>query len=118
MKQSSIIRSVQSCRKEISKLCSELIQIDTANPPGDCSEIIGVLRGEYKKLGVDFFTISAEKAALKSRKLAYPRENFVASFGGSKKKVGLVIGTHMDVVPAGDLGKWKYHPFSGKIADG
>ncbi len=118
MKQSSIIRSVQSCRREISRLCSELIQINTVNPPGDCSKIIGVLRGEYKKLGVDFFTISAERAALESRKLAYPRENFVASLGSSKKKVGLAIGTHMDVVPAGDLGKWKYHPFSGKITDG
>ena len=102
----------------MSKLCSELIQIDTSNPPGDCSKIIDILSEEYKQIGANFYTISANKEDLKSRKLTHPRNNFVASFGRSKKSVSLAIGTHMDVVVPGDLGKWKYHPFSGKIADG
>lgn len=30
----------------------------------------------------------------------------------------LLIMAHQDVVPTGDVSKWKYPPFSGKIADG
>jgi len=42
----------------------------------------------------------------------------VALLGESRKNVGLSIGTHMDVVPAGNQSKWKYPSFSGKIASG
>lgn len=45
--------------------------------------------------------------------------NFTASlYPLEKKKPNIVLLTHIDVVPAGDLDGWTYPPFSGKIVDG
>lgn len=116
--QSRIIASVEANAKELVRTCSELIQINTENPPGDCSKLIEYLKSQYKEIGVEFFTISAKETALRDKSLRYPRDNFVARHGGSKREIGLEIGTHMDVVPPGASDKWRYPPFSGAVSGG
>jgi succinyl-diaminopimelate desuccinylase len=113
----NIVSSVDSSERDLVRCCSELIQLDSSNPPGDCTEIVSFLRSKYQALGVDFRTISASADFLKKLGLDYPRENFIAAQKSSKNSIGLAIGSHMDVVPAGDVEKWKFPPFSGKIAD-
>ncbi|HKW03902.1 MAG TPA: M20/M25/M40 family metallo-hydrolase, partial [Nitrososphaerales archaeon] len=116
--QSRVMASVEANRKELIRTCSELIQINTENPPGDCSKLIEYLKSQYEEIGVEFFTISAEETALRSKSLGYPRDNFVARLGESKREIGLEIGTHMDVVPPGPRDKWRYPPFSGTVSSG
>ena len=113
-----IISSIDSNARELARTCSELIQINSENPKNDCQGIVDYLEDQYRKIGVDYFKISADRKSLKARGLAYPRNNFVALLGKSRKNIGLSIGTHMDVVPAGDLSEWKNPPFSGKIVNG
>jgi succinyl-diaminopimelate desuccinylase len=112
-----LISNVDREKENLIKTCSELIQIDSSNPPGDCTGIIDLLKARYREIGADFHLVSADKKYLKSLGLSYPRNNFVAAIGPKGAKVGLAIGTHMDVVPPGEIGKWKYPPFSGKVAD-
>jgi acetylornithine deacetylase/succinyl-diaminopimelate desuccinylase-like protein len=112
----SIISSVEHYAKDIVETCSELIQIDSSNPPGDCSQIVSYLKSEYRKIGADFRIVSADKHYLKKLGHRYPRNNFVSRIGPRYSSGGLAIGTHMDVVPPGDKEKWRYPPFSGTIA--
>jgi succinyl-diaminopimelate desuccinylase len=113
-----LVSSVKSYENEIVKLCSELVQIDTTNPPGNCSEVVNRLKEEYGNLGVRSFVVSEDKEILQELGLEYPRENFVARAGPANTTVGLLIGTHMDVVPAYNTEEWRYPPFSGVISDG
>ncbi len=46
------------------------------------------------------------------------RENIIATVDSGKPGPVLMLEGHTDVVSAGDLSKWKYGPFSGKIEDG
>ncbi len=113
-----IISLIDSNAGDLVRTCSELIQINSENPKNDCQGVVDFLEYHYRKIGVDYFKISADRKSLKARGLSYPRNNFVAVLGKSRKHVGLSIGTHMDVVPAGDQNRWRYSPFSGRIADG
>jgi succinyl-diaminopimelate desuccinylase len=116
-----ILSFIEGNQESIVKTCSELIQINTSNPPGDCSEVIRYLKPKYKAIGVKFETISADKEYLNKLGHKYPRNNFLAMINGPKghsnRKLCLAIGTHMDVIPAGDKQEWKYPPFSGTVAD-
>ena len=103
-------------RKNLVRTCSELIQIDSSNPPGDCTQVISYLRSEYSRTGADFVLLSADRKYLRKLGHEYPRHNFISRIG-PKKNLRLAIGTHMDVVPAGDREKWKFPPFSGSIAN-
>jgi succinyl-diaminopimelate desuccinylase len=112
----NIISAIEHNRKKLVRTCSELIQIDSSNPPGDCSRVVSYLKSGYMEIGADFRTVSADRKYLKQLGHQYPRNNFVSKLG-PKKSTGLVIGTHMDVVPSGDREKWKFLPFSGTIAN-
>jgi succinyl-diaminopimelate desuccinylase len=113
-----ILGFIDSRSAEIVRTCSELVKINSENPKKNCEGVVDFLEGHYQKNGIDFFRISADRKSLRARGLSYPRSNFVSLVGRSRKNIGLSIGTHMDVVPAGDGKKWKYPPFSGKIANG
>ena len=45
-----------------------------------------------------------------------PVDNLYARFGA--KRPHIVFAGHTDVVPTGDVDKWRFDPFSGAIADG
>lgn len=86
---------------------SNLIRIDTSNPPGNevlaCSYIGDVLSKEG--LGFEIVESSKNRASLVSR----------ISVG--RPQDGLLISAHTDVVPAKNEG-WQYPPFEGRIAEG
>ncbi|HZW58442.1 MAG TPA: M20/M25/M40 family metallo-hydrolase [Nitrososphaerales archaeon] len=114
-----ILSFIEKNRRELVRTCSELIQIDSSNPPGDCSDLVRYLSSEYKQTGARFSTVSADRDYLKRLGHRHPRNNFVSCIGPKRARsnVGLAIGTHMDVVPAGSLEKWRYPPFSGTVAN-
>ena len=94
-------------RDEILKLASDLIKIPSVNPPGDMKEIADFIINYLSGYGVDCDIHEPEEG----------RINLIASLGsGSGPK--LVLNGHMDVVPPGNLDRWSFPPFSGKIENG
>lgn len=94
-------------QKELLKLCSEMIQIPSVNPPGDVSVIVRYITEYLKDHGISFQIVGARE----------DRPNILARYGvpGGKR---LVFNGHCDVVPVGDESRWEFPPFSGEIRDG
>ena len=102
-----VIDEVEKNKNELLQLCSSLIQIPSENPPGDSTEISQFIADYLKESNVELdWHESADKMY-----------NLLASQGAGDGKE-LVYCGHTDVVPAGDLSKWDFNPFSGEIKDG
>ncbi len=86
----------------VAKLCSDLIQIRSENPPGDTSEIAEYILSIMESIGIPgTITIGPDG-----------HDNVI-----SKDQTGrLLLSGHIDVVPALNEG-WEYAPYSGKIDD-
>ena len=84
----------------VSRICSDLVKINSENPPGRTAEVIEYIRAFLETIGVD------------SRVSGTPdgQCNLVT------KKTGrhLILCGHVDVVPARDAA-WTFPPCSGKI---
>jgi len=96
-----------SSTDELVKLLSNLLQIDTSNPPGNESNAAGFLRDWLRDRGVESEILEFEKA----------RGNLVSRIKGSGEGPSLLLLSHTDVVPA-DPARWKIPPFSGAVKDG
>jgi len=92
---------------ELVKLLSNLLQIDTSNPPGNESDAAGFLRDWLSERGVESEIIEFDKG----------RGNLFSRLKGSGEGPSLLLLSHTDVVPA-DPARWKVPPFSGAIKDG
>lgn len=88
---------------DVVKICSDLIKINSENPPGDTSEVIDYIQDIFEKSGIPYERIDLEGG----------KSNIHTGFGN---KPLLLLG-HVDVVPAMPDG-WYYDPNSGKIVDG
>jgi succinyl-diaminopimelate desuccinylase len=88
-------------RGRVAKSLSELVRFKTENPVSNY-DIQLYLREELQNSGVRV-------------ELHNPGNKAVAltSYFGSGRR-GLILYGHVDVVPAGDMGKWHYPPFSGR----
>ncbi len=86
------------------QILSDLIRIDSTNPPGKETAVALYLKNLFKEAGVDSEIIEPEEG----------RGSFIARIGSGPKK--LLYLSHSDVVPAGE--GWDFDPFSGEIKDG
>ena len=102
-KTADLIRELNRSKRTIAKTLSTLIQFNTENPPVKDYEIQLAIRDELKASGlhVDLFRPGDKAVAL------------ISSQGRGPD--GLILYSHGDVVPAGNLDKWRYPPYSGKI---
>lgn len=103
----TLCRFINNSRKEILKLCSDMVKIPSENPPGNMETIASYLKDWLEERG---FTV-------KSYEPENGRISLVTSIGESEKP-SLILNGHMDVVPAGDLKRWQFPPYSGKITNG
>jgi acetylornithine deacetylase/succinyl-diaminopimelate desuccinylase-like protein len=94
--------------KETTQLLSELLQIDTTNPPGNEYKAIQYLQKKLASEGIESEVLEKEKG----------RSNLIARLKGKRSGKRLLLLSHVDVVPVTDPKKWKYPPFSGAIAEG
>jgi succinyl-diaminopimelate desuccinylase len=99
---------------EVARVCAELVQINTANPPGN------------ERRAAEYVAEYLAQAGFDAHFLPYPGEPARASVvcrlrgeaGADRPRQGaLVFNGHLDVVPVGTQ-PWRYEPFSGTIADG
>jgi acetylornithine deacetylase/succinyl-diaminopimelate desuccinylase-like protein len=94
--------------KETTHVLSELIQLDTTNPPGNEHKAIEYLQKKLAAEGIASEVLERERG----------RSNLVARLKGSRPGKKLLLLSHVDVVPVPDPTKWKYPPFSGAVAEG
>jgi acetylornithine deacetylase/succinyl-diaminopimelate desuccinylase-like protein len=97
----------QKAQDEAVKFLSELVKIDTSNPPGNETRA-----GEYIK-GV----LAAEGIHAEIFESARGRGNLVARLKGNGKKRPLLLMGHLDVVGV-ERDKWTVDPFGAAIKGG
>lgn len=93
-------------REEIVRIVSDLVRLDTTNPPGNeylCKDIVTPL---IESLGMEVSYYEKEPG----------RTNIVGRIGAGARSIGFV--SHMDVVPPGEIEQWDSPPFEPTIRDG
>jgi succinyl-diaminopimelate desuccinylase len=84
----------------VSRICSDLVRINSENPPGSTAEVIEYIRAFLETLGI------CSKVSGNSQGMY----NLVTK----KTDRHLLLCGHVDVVPARDAA-WTFPPFSGRI---
>ena len=92
---------------EVTKLLSELIRINTTNPPGNETNAATYLK---QNLTAEGFNCELIESAPK-------RGNIITRLKGTGEKPRLLLLSHLDVVAA-NAGEWSVDPFSGAVKDG
>ena len=90
------------------ELAKSLIEINTEVPPGNEELCARYIREVLSDMHADGAELSVER-------FEHGRANLVAGFGPSEP--GLLLGGHMDVVPAEGESAWAHPPFEG-VTDG
>jgi acetylornithine deacetylase/succinyl-diaminopimelate desuccinylase-like protein len=98
---------LQEVEEEAKELLTELIRIDTSNPPGKEAKAAEFLAHELERDGLDCEVLESEPE----------RGNLITRIEGSGEGPSLLLLSHLDVVPA-KAEEWSVPPFSGLIKDG
>lgn len=92
---------------EVTHLLSDLIRIDTTNPPGNELEAAKYLADSLGKEGFDCHIFESSSG----------RGNVVTRIKGAGEKPNLLLLSHLDVVAASPE-EWSVDPFGGIVKDG
>ena len=100
------VELLEDVRDEVTELLSELIKIDTTNPPGNETAAAKFLAEYLEKEGLKCEIVES----------APGRGSLITRIKGEGKGPSLLLLSHLDVVPA--LAKeWSVPPFSGIVKD-
>jgi acetylornithine deacetylase/succinyl-diaminopimelate desuccinylase-like protein len=94
-------------KEEVSSLLSDLIRIDTTNPPGNETKAAEFLADHLEKRGLPCEMLESSKG----------RGSIVTRIEGSGEKPSVLLLSHLDVVAANPK-EWSVDPFGGLIRDG
>jgi len=115
-----ICRRIQAREDELIRLLSELIAINTADPPGEnydqCAQF---LKSQLSDIGADVEIIQPYSEVLVQYGLAKKpvnRPSVIATVNGLKRKPVLHFNGHYDVVPAS--GSWRVDPYAATVQNG
>ena len=97
----------KSLSEEAARLLSELIKVDTTNPPGNELPAAEIVAEALRDFGFEPIVVESEEN----------RGNVITRIEGRGEGPSLLLLSHLDVVPA-DPKKWSFNPFSGEIRDG
>jgi len=103
----SLLDNIGRQEQDLVSLCRRLIQIPSENPPGDVRAIAAFVAE----------TLASWKAPPVWYEPAPGRVNLVVSAGPDHGQA-LIFNGHLDVVPAGDIGRWSHGPFAGDVSGG
>src|SRR3989338_500917 len=93
-------------QEHIVKIVSDLIAINTVNPPGNEHLVLPIVKPLMEDLGMEVMTYEKESG----------RTNIVGKLGSGGKSVAFI--SHMDTVPPGDRELWDTDPFTPVVKDG
>jgi acetylornithine deacetylase/succinyl-diaminopimelate desuccinylase-like protein len=92
----------------VEELLSEIIRVDTSNPPGNEGQLDRLLESKFKPLGFQIDIIETPQAG---------KAHFIARLKGDGTKRPILLAAHADVVGV-EREKWSLDPFAGVIKDG
>lgn len=93
---------------EVARLLSEVIRIDTSNPPGNEGKLAEFLKAKLAPLGFEIDIVPTPQAG---------KAHFIARLRGDGSKRPVLVAGHEDVVGV-EREKWSVDPFAGVIKDG
>jgi len=93
---------------DTARLLTELIRVDTSNPPGNEGKLDALLESKLKPLGFEIDIIQTPDAG---------KSHFIARLRGDGSKKPILLAAHADVVGV-EREKWTVDPFAGTIKDG
>jgi len=99
-----LLREVED---EVTALLSDLIRINTTNPPGNETSAAKFLAKALEEEGLRCEVVGSSKG----------RGNVITRIRGISEKPSLLLLSHLDVVPATPK-EWSVDPFSGLVRDG
>lgn len=94
-------------RDEATGFLSELIKINTSDPPGNETKAAEYLKSIFDREGIPSVIIGPSP----------DRGSIIARIKGNGSKKPLLLMGHLDVVPV-ERDKWTFDPFGGVIKDG
>ena len=102
MSEQLIINKIEQEKEEYVEFLRKLVQSDSINPPGNEKNVALIIEEFLKDIGIktEIFPFGNNRANL----IAYLND----SFDGRN----LLFNGHMDTVPPGSEGEWKYPPLS------
>ncbi|MCS7124926.1 MAG: M20/M25/M40 family metallo-hydrolase [Candidatus Bathyarchaeota archaeon] len=98
---------LKEVEEEVATLLSDLIKINTTNPPGNETQAAKYLAETLEKEGFKCEVLES----------ASGRGNIITRLKGTGKKPSLLLLSHLDVVAANPK-EWSVDPFSGLVKDG
>ncbi|MCK5627890.1 M20/M25/M40 family metallo-hydrolase [Candidatus Bathyarchaeota archaeon] len=98
---------LKEIEEEVTLLLSDLIRIDTTNPPGNETKAAKFIAEHFRKEGLEPEVIESTKG----------RGSVITRLKGTGEKPNLLLLSHLDVVGASPT-EWSVDPFGGVIKDG
>lgn len=98
----------QSGVNETARLLTELIRVDTSNPPGNEGKLAQFLKSKFEPLGFQIDIIPTP---------APGKAHFIARLKGDGSRKPILLAAHADVVGV-EREKWSVDPFAGVVKDG
>ena len=98
----------QSREHPTADLLSELIRVDTSNPPGNEEKLDELLAAKFRPLGFEIEIIPTPEPG---------KAHFIARIKGDGSKKPVLLAAHADVVGV-EREKWSVDPFAGQLKDG
>jgi acetylornithine deacetylase/succinyl-diaminopimelate desuccinylase-like protein len=99
---------VASAQNPTAELLSEVIRVNTSNPPGNEAKMAELLAMKFRPLGVQVDIIPTPEPG---------KSMFIARVKGDGSKRPVLLAAHADVVGV-EREKWTFDPFAGTIKDG
>lgn len=90
------------------ELLTELIQLDTSNPPGHEGKVAELLAAKFRPLGFEITIVPTPEPG---------KAHFIARLKGDGSKRPVLLAAHADVVGV-EREKWSVDPFAGLSKDG
>jgi acetylornithine deacetylase/succinyl-diaminopimelate desuccinylase-like protein len=93
---------------ETATLLTEIIRVNTSNPPGQEGKLDELLASKFKPLGFQVDIVQTPEPG---------KAHFIARLRGDGSKKPILLAAHADVVGV-EREKWSMDPFAGVIKDG
>lgn len=123
-----ILEYIEQNQDEAVEFLQNMIQIDSSSinqgVDGKEKEVQEWLASKLEKMGLTTHLFEPDNDKIKHYEDFNPnhsyknRPNLVATLKGQGEGRSIILNGHVDTVAAGDLGKWEYNPWEGKIIDG
>jgi acetylornithine deacetylase/succinyl-diaminopimelate desuccinylase-like protein len=104
----TVSTSARAADSRTAALLSELIRVNTSNPPGNEKALDELLASKFKPLGFEVEIIPTPDPV---------KAHFVARLKGDGSAKPILVAAHADVVGV-ERDKWTLDPFAGTIKDG